>query len=47
MFILKYEFLKDENKNLDRKALDMLNERYVKGEISKKEYNEKKNDIME
>jgi len=48
-FIIKYELLKedDENKKLNKKALDLLNERYVKGEISKKEYNEKKEDILD
>lgn len=37
---------KTEGKMGEKSALDILNERYARGEITEEEYNEKKKDIL-
>lgn len=46
VFLLKF-FAKDNqgNKTSDKKAIEILKERYARGEIDKKEYEEKKRDL--
>lgn len=43
--LVRYLTNQGENKEKNNKALDVLKERYARGEISKKEFEQKKKDL--
>ena len=47
VFLVEWLFQQGNIKSSDEPALDILQKRYAKGEINKKEFNERKKGIME